>query len=349
MLNNTALIAGATGLIGRRIAEHLMAAGGWQVIALARRARQTPGMRWIAVDLADADDCRHKLGTLSDVTHVFHAARYDHPEGVPESVDINSAMLRNLVTTLTPSCPLRHVHILQGSKYYGHQLGPVSVPLSEDSPRAPGQNFYFEQEDFLRQRCRGASWSYSASRPHAFCDPAADHPRSIGLVIAVYAAIQRELGKSLDFPGGATGYQARTQFTDLGLLARAVTWMAQEPRCANQAFNVVNGDTPRWSELWPRFAANFGLPAGEPRKFSLVDYMADKSTVWDEVVRRHALRCTRLDELVLWAYGDYQFRPEWDVVSSMAKARALGFNDSVDSGAMFARQFERYRAEKIFP
>jgi hypothetical protein len=48
-----------------------------------------------------------------------------------------------------------------------------------------------------------------------------------------------------------------TQFTDLRLLARCVAWMAQEPRCANQGFNVVNGDYPRWSDLWPQFARRF--------------------------------------------------------------------------------------------
>ena len=349
MSRRTAVIAGASGLIGRRLAEHLTATGEWEVIGLARRHRQSPDMEWIAVDLADAADCRRKLGGLTRITHIFHAARYDHPEGVPESVAINSAMLSNLVTALEPVCPLEHVHAVHGSKYYGHQLGPVTVPMSEEAPRAPGVNFYFEQEDFLCGRSRGRNWSYSTSRPHAFCDPSVDHPRSIGLVIAVYAAIQRELREPLNFPGNACGYRVRTQFTDLGLLARAVAWMAQEPRCANQAFNVVNGDSPRWSELWPQLAAGFGMNPGTPLGVKLVDYMADKGEVWEGIVKRHALRPTRLESLVLWAYGDYQLRPEWDVFSSMARARALGFQEAVDSAAMFGRQFECYRSAGIIP
>jgi len=51
----------------------------------------------------------------------------------------------------------------------------------------------------------------------------------------------------------------------------------------------------------------------------------------------------------LWAYGDYQFTPEWDVMSAMSKARALGFQESANSGAMFIRQFAHYRAMKIIP
>jgi nucleoside-diphosphate-sugar epimerase len=286
---------------------------------------------------------------MTDVTQIFYAARFDHPEGTQESVEVNAAMLSNLVTTLEPVAALKHVHALQGSKYYGHQLGPVGVPLREESPRAPGVNFYFEQEEFLRACSRGKRWSYTTSRPHAFCDPSTRHPRSIGLVIAVYGAIQRALGRALDFPGSAAGYQAHTQFTDLTLLAKAIVWMAGEPRCVNQAFNVVNGDNPRWCELWPRFASWLGLEPGAPRSIKLVEYMADKGPVWDDVVKRHALRPTRLDSLVLWAYGDYQLSPDWDVRSSMSKARAFGFAQSVDSAEMFERQFEHYRARRIIP
>ncbi len=349
MTARTALIAGASGLIGRRIADHLIATSNWDVIGLARSMRTSPDMRWIAVDLNDLVDCQRKLGALHEVTHVFYAARFDHPEGIPESVEINAAMLSNLVTVIEPVAKLRHVHAVHGSKYYGHQLGPVPVPLTEDTPRAKNRNFYFEQEDFLLAQSRGKSWSYSTSRPHSFCDPAIDYARSAGLLIAGYAAVQRELGLALDFPGTASGFQVRTQFTDTALLARAIEWMAIEPRCANQSFNVVNGDYPRWSDLWPRIAKNFGLRAGVPRNLKLADYMADKGAVWDTIVSEHGLRPTKLNAIALWPYGDYLFGPEWDIESAMTKARALGFNETLDTGTMFARHFAQYRAEKIIP
>jgi nucleoside-diphosphate-sugar epimerase len=346
----TALIAGASGLIGRRIADHLLATGGWNVIGLARSSRAAQSnMRWIAVDLNDIEDCRRRLATLHDVTHVFYAARFDHPEGVPESVEINAAMLENLVAVLEPIAKLAHVHAVHGSKYYGHQLGPVLLPMTEDTPRAKNRNFYFEQEDFLRAQSRGKAWRYSTSRPHTFCDPAIDYARSAGLLIAVYAAVQRELGLAIDFPGTAASFEVHTQFTDTALLARAIAWMAQEPRCANQSFNIVNGDYPRWSDLWPQFAKDFGMRAGSPRNVKLADYMADKSAVWDAIIKQHGLRPTQLDAIVLWPYGDYLFGPEWDIESSMGKARALGFGEALATGKMFAQHFVRYRAEKIIP
>ena len=348
-MTRTAIVAGASGLVGRCIVAQLRNAGGWNISGLGRRAQTMDGVRWVAVDLADAADCQRVLRSLTEVTHVFYAGRYDHPEGVPESVEINTAMLVNLVNALEPVAQLQHVHAVHGSKYYGHQLGPVPVPMVEAQPRAQNQNFYFNQEDFLIERARAGTWCYSTSRPHAFCDPAVDHPRSIGLVIAVYAAIQRELGLPLDFPGTESGFHALTQFTDLALLGRSLLWMATEPRCANQSFNVVNGDTPRWSELWPGFAAAFGMKPGTPQNIKLEHWIKDKGPVWDAVVKKHKLRATDVHQLALWPYGDYQLRPQWDVTSSMEKARTLGFDDAVNTHDMFRQQFDNYRLERLIP
>ena len=125
--------------------------------------------------------------------------------------------------------------------------------------------------------------------------------------------------------------------------------MSTEPRCRNQAFNVVNGDHPRWADLWPGYAAEFGMRAGVPRNLKLASYMADKGAVWENIVKKHGLRPTQLETVSLWPYGDYLFRPEWDIESSMAKARALGFTEALATGAMFAQHFAHYRAEKIIP
>jgi nucleoside-diphosphate-sugar epimerase len=344
--NRIAVVAGASGLIGRRIAAHLVQHG-WDVIALTRKPQSGPAQRHVAVDLVDATDSRAKLAPLREVTHLFYAARHDHPEGVPESAAINTAMLRNALDGLC-NAPLVHVNLVHGTKYYGHP-GPIPFPVTEQTPRGAAPIFYFEQEDLVRARAAAAGWSWSTARPHIFCDPARDHPRSIGLVIAVLAAIQRELGQPLFFPGSARSFASRTQFTDTALLARAIEWMALEPRCANEAFNVVNGDAPRWCELWPRFAAAFGVDADGARDLDLARYMADKGTVWEAVVARYRLRLTPLERIALWDYGNYVFRPEWDIMSSMNKARRCGFDERVDTQEMFARVFAGYREQRVTP
>jgi nucleoside-diphosphate-sugar epimerase len=349
MGGQVALIAGATGLIGRRVAAHLKQLG-WKVIGLCRNPQAGSAVPLIGVDLTDADDCRSKFVKLDGVTDVFYTARYDHPEGVTESVAFNAAMLRNLVEALEPVAGgLRHIHAVHGTKYYGHHLGPVPVPAREEYPRAHGPNFYYAQEDFLRERQRGKSWTFSISRPHSFCDASWSEPRNIGLLIAVYAAIQRELGLPLTYPGTEKSFQVATQFTALELLVRALAWMAEEPRCANQAYNIVNGDAPRWSGLWPRFASYFGMKAGPAQPVDLAVTMADKDEVWRVIGRKHGLRPTALQSLVLWPYGNYVFKPEWDIISDASKARRDGFAGAVDSGRMFLGIFDYLRAERIVP
>ena len=41
--------------------------------------------------------------------------------------------------------------------------------------------------------------------------------------------------------------------------------------------------------------------------------------------------------------------PQWDMTSSMEKARTLGFNDTVNTREMFRKQFENYRMQRITP
>lgn len=348
-MRRVALVAGASGLIGRRVAAHL-AARGWEVIGASRRPDTGRGGRQIGVDLADAADARSKLADLGEVTHVFYAARHDHPEGAPESPEINTAMLRNLLAGLTPAAArLERVILVHGTKYYGHHLGPFPVPAVEGGTRGGGGTFYFAQEDFVQDAARAAGWRWSIVRPHIFFDASVGNPRSMGLVIAVLAAIQHELGEPLFFPGSEQAYASRTQFTEIALLARAVEWIAADARCGNQAFNVVNGDYPRWSELWPAFARWHGIEPGPPRGLKLAHYMVDKAPIWEEIVARNGLRCTALDRVALWAYGDYVFRPEWDIMSSMDKARRFGFAERVDSREMFVRAFAAYRERCIIP
>ncbi len=349
MPSRHAVIAGATGIVGRRIAERLHA-NGWTVTGLCRRPPLRSPYEMRAVDLSDARDCSQRLFTLTTVTHVFYAARYDHPEGRPESVDVNAAMLVNLIDAIEPVAQgLEHVHLVHGTKYYGHMLGPLTVPIQEDAPRARVANFYFEQEDFIRERQNGKRWTYTTARPHTFCDPDPGEPRNAALLIALHATLARALGQPFNFPGTESAFQARTQFTLVPMLARAIERMATDARCGNEAFNITNGDSPSWSALWPKFAEYFGVRAGEPRRVRLAEEVAGKEGEWQALVERHDLQPGALVDRVLWPYADYLFAPEWDIVSSMSKARRHGFGESVDSARMFIDLFERFRRDRIIP
>ena len=88
--------------------------------------------------------------------------------------------------------------------------------------------------------------------------------------------------------------------TDAGLLAEATVWAATNPECANQAFNINNGDLFRWQEMWPKIAAFFDMDVAPPLPMSLDVAMADKESVWDELVEEHHLARTPYSDVSSW-------------------------------------------------
>lgn len=185
--------------------------------------------------------------------------------------------------------------------------------------------------------------------PSVVCGFALGNPMNLAMVLACYAAISAELGLPLRFPGKPGAYDSLLEMTDAGLLARATVWAATADACANQAFNINNGDLFRWSELWPKIAAYFGLEVAPPLPMSLETVMADKEPVWNSMVARHGLEPTPYDQVSSWRFGDFVFAWDYDVIADGSKARRFGFTEHVDTERMFFDIFDDLRKRKIIP
>ena len=350
----TAVVVGAQGVIGRYLVERFAAQPGWNVIGLSRRRATDAGnVRHISVDLQNADEAVAKLGGLRDATHILFAA-FQPGSGAAadfaKNITANRDMLVNSVSAIEAAAPeLERVVLVTGTKYYGSHLGPFRTPAREEDPRHLGPNYYFDQIDWLTGFQRGKRWSWAELRPQTLCGFAPGTAMSIVPVIAVYAAISKELGLPLCFPGTPENYRAVYQCTGAEQLAKAIAWMSTEPRCANQAFNITNGDYIRWCNLWPKFAAYFDMPLGPVRTVRLADVMADKAPVWQRIVEKYDLRPVPFESVALWPYGDFLFTPHWDVMSSTTKARQYGFADLVDTEALFIELLDHYRKERVLP
>ncbi|TDD92983.1 SDR family oxidoreductase [Actinomadura darangshiensis] len=345
-----ALVVGAQGVIGRRLVEHLEELGDWDVIGLSRRGGTDSGrVRHVPVDLLDRDDCAKRLGELTHVTHIFYAAYQDRPTWA-ELVPPNLAMLVNVVDTVEPVAKgLRHISLMQGYKVYGAHLGPFKTPAREDDPPHMPPEFNVDQQNFLEDRRRGASWTWSAIRPSVVCGFALGNPMNLAMVIAVYAAVSKELGVPLRFPGRPGAYGALLEMTDAGLLARATVWAATDERCADQAFNINNGDLFRWNDLWPKIARFFGLEASDPLPMSLETVMADKGPLWTAMTERHGLEPHPYERLVSWPFGDFVFSWDYDMFADGSKARRFGFHEYIDTEKMFLGIFADLRNRRIIP
>jgi nucleoside-diphosphate-sugar epimerase len=349
-LKRSVLIAGAHGVIGRAAAEYFSSLPGTTVYGLSRRPlEEIPGVVPIRVDLLSPQDVERAIAPLKGVTHIVFAA-YVEKDTPGERSLVNLSLLRNLLNVVDKSAPgLRHVTLYQGGKAYGSDLGPFKTPAREDDPRLMGPNFYYDQEDFLREQQSGQPWHYSVLRPEAVCGFAVGNPMNLIMVIAVYAAISKELGLPLRFPGPEAAYRALYQVTSADILAKATAWAGETASAANEVFNITNGDYFRWQFMWPKIARAFQMEIAEPIPMSLRIHMADKGSLWTRMTEKYKLKPIPYDYLVSWGFGDSIFHSAFDNISSTIKARQHGFHDCIDTEVMLANFFAEMRERHILP
>lgn len=349
-LHKKAVVVGALGVSGRAIVNHLTGRDDWEVVGLSRRSPDfTTSARFLGVDLLDRDSVSRHAGDFRDVTHVFYTALQMRPSPF-EEVELNLTMLRNIVEAVEEaSGRLRKVVLMEGAKYYGAHLGPYKTPARENDPRHLPPNFYYDQEDYLKARSAGKAWSWTALRPSCICGFAVGNPMNMATVIAVYAAICRELGLPLRFPGTVRAYTAIMEMTDADLLAKAATWAGDTEACDGDAFNITNGDFYRWEHLWPRLAEFFHLPYAPPLRLPLSQFMSDKESLWRSMVQKYNLLDYSFQEAAAWPFAEAIFNIEYDVMSDTTKARRFGFHEVVDTEEMLFRLMNEFQQRRFIP
>lgn len=350
MPSKTVVVAGALGVAGRAVLDELEHRPDVDIIALSRRKPEfATRAEFIALDLADRAACDAASGVFAAATHLVFAA-YTPAPTLMEEVAPNLAMLVNLVSTVDQAAPgLAHVSLVQGSKWYGNHLGPFRTPAREDDPRHMPPNFYYDQQDWLAAFQSGRRWTWSAWRPHGLCGISVGSAMNQLNALALYATISKELGLPLRFPGRPSAFRALYQFTDAMLLARAMLWADGRAECANEAFNINNGDYDRWENIWPAIAADFGMEPGSVQSISLARMMADKEPLWAKIRERHGLRPNPLSRLVNWSFADWVYSSEFDQLSSLAKVRRAGWHEVLEPAAMFRGLFARMRQQRLIP
>lgn len=353
------LVAGATGLVGKAVVEHLLQEGRADVLALSRRDPRLPGAMHVACDLTDAKACREALSGLSGITHIVFAALYEKPELVagwrdPEQMATNEAMLRNLLDAVEGSASdLRHVALLQGTKAYGVHVEPISSPAKEHWPRHAHENFYWLQEDLVRYRQSvGKGWGYSIWRPQALFGNALGSPMNIVGALGAYAAIRREQGRPLAFPGGG---ELVSGATDTRLLAEAICWGARAEAARNQTFNMVNGDVLVWRPLFRALAEHFRMPLADDEAESLQETMPGEEPLWAAMAEKYDLRRHTLAAWIgsSWEFTDRtlatgQAQPHPSVLSPIKLHRA-GFHGVMDTEESLLWWLARLQRERWLP
>jgi nucleoside-diphosphate-sugar epimerase len=345
-----ALVTGALGVTGRTLVNHLVSLGDWEVIGLSRRTPEfeTPA-KYIAVDLLNRSEVESRLSGISDISHVFYAALYWGKDFFDE-VGPNVAMLTNTVEAVERSSKnLRKVVLLEGAKYYAAHLGPYKTPARESDPRHMPPNFYYDQEDYLKQRSAGANWSWTALRPSSICGFAVGNPMNMATVLAVYAALCKEMRLPFRFPGSTKAYHGVIEMTDAELLAKAIVWAGETEKCDGEGFNITNGDFNRWTNLWPKLAEYFKMDYARPQYLPLAQFMSDKASIWNALIKKHGLLDYSFQEAVSWPFGEAVFNIEYDIMSDTNKCRRFGFREWVDTEEMLLRLFDQFQKMRFIP
>ena len=357
----TVLVAGATGLVGYAAMQHFAGQPDVDVIAVSRRRpAETFRARFIPADLRDRARCAEVFRAMPEITHVVYAALYEKPGLVAgwredDQIAINDQMLRNLMDPLIGvASRLRHVSLLQGTKAYGVHARPMRFPAREGRDEARDvPNFYWNQEDYLRERQRGAAWAFTIFRPVLIVGFSVGAAMNLIPAIGVYAAMLKERGEPLHYPAGPARV---SQAVDAGLLARAMAWAGEADRARNEAFNVANGDVFAWPHVWPALAAAFGMPPGEDRPLSLQADIAPREDEWQRIVDRHRLVAPDLRSFVglSFEYADYQMgfgrtSPAPPAFSSTIKLMQAGFHEVMDTEAMLVAAVREFQRRRLLP
>jgi hypothetical protein len=303
-------------------------------------------------------------------------------------------MLQNFLEALSINkVQLKRVLLVTGAKQYGVHLGPVKCPMEETDPWIEGRgrppNFYYTQQRILYAAAKKGNFEWVVTYPNDVIGVARGNFMNLSTAVALYAAVSKELGGELEFPGSETFYSRFDSFTSARLHAAFSLWAILEPKCANQAFNVVNGDTESWSNLWPKVAKKFGCkvpsrqferktPESSEMKLVPVPPFEDLAAVtgmegrigqgkvqqridltkWSQKreVKEAWLRIAEREglerdslEKATWAFLGFVLGRNYDIVISMSKARKLGWTGYIDSWQALEESFDELAGEKIAP
>ncbi len=316
------IVAGASGLVGFAAVKHFAQLPGWEVVGVSRRIPAgLEGATLLSVDLSDKARCAEVFGQMPDVTHVVYAALYEKPGLVQgwrerDQMETNLAMLQNLFEPLAAIAKnLQHVTLLQGTKAYGAHVAPFPVPARERWPRHQHENFYWLQEDYLREKQQGKHWHWTILRPQIIFGESLGSNMNAIPAIGVYAALRREAGLPLSFPGGAPWLVWPT-------IADALGMDVGPPEPLSLAREM-----PKREAEWAAIVRKYNLRAPT----SLHEFVGQSFIMAD----------------LVFADGTPQLPPA--MLVSTIKARQAGFHDCMDTEDMFRKWFRRFQELRLLP
>ncbi|KAJ5378624.1 hypothetical protein N7509_011743 [Penicillium cosmopolitanum] len=292
-------------------------------------------------------------------------------------VTINKSLLVNFLEAqaLANSLPQR-ILLQLGAKYYGAHLGPTKLPSEESDPRVYLEpNFYYDQEDYLKDFAAKHGISWNTTRPANIPGAVPDAAMNLCFPLGVYAVVQKHLRQPLEFPSDFAAWTNIQMLSSAQMNCYLAEWAVLTEDAKNESFNATDDYPFAWEMFWPKLAAFYGIqwkgpddnasrteyhefqtpytppprgygpPATIRFKFTLAEWAKrpEVQNAWKEIVAEHNLRNIALEDVDrVFGFTDFGLSVSYPVVQSMAKAKKLGFFGFVDASETIYRTLEEF-------
>ncbi|KAF2146173.1 uncharacterized protein K452DRAFT_263800 [Aplosporella prunicola CBS 121167] len=307
---------------------------------------------------------KEKIPDVDTVSHVFFTA-YIQTDDFESLKKVNTSLLEVAVRAIETVSPKLEVVILQtGGKGYGLEFPKevkIQPPLKESYPRIPepwaSNIFYYTQYDLLQNLSEGKAWTFSEIRPDGIVgftpsSNAMNQAQGIGIYLTVFREVYGA-GAEVPFPGYEHGYHSTHSDTFQDILSKMEIYAALNPdKCGNGGvFNVGDGKTVSWAQVWPRLCEYFGLVGTGPVKSSksMQDFVKEHRHAWAASVDKYGVSADVVDKQG-WGHThfmvvDFDFDRQYD----LTRSREVGFTEEIDTVEGYFQAWERMRSAKILP
>ncbi|KAJ9099717.1 hypothetical protein QFC20_005595 [Naganishia adeliensis] len=310
-----------------------------------------------AID-ADAEEARH----------VFFYS-YIAKDEEEDLVGTNKKLFENTLEALARVATKLEVLLLQtGHKYYGvHKGGEylAPTPFRESAPRHKGLNFYYVQEDMLKEAAKKSGYHWIVSRPNFIIGESRGNFMSLAVTLGLYAAIHKHLGKPLNFPGSSATYNLPYDFSTADHNAAHQLYLVNKKEAYDRAFNVHDGKPLKFAEVWSKVADYFGLnlpnpPADEAPDANAIgkevvllhssaDFGKQNKSAIESWVKKHDLDPSAA-EYATWDFLDFATARTWSDLASLDEAKSVGWTEQCDTWEQgFKAVFDAMRRDKMIP
>ncbi|KAF2008563.1 hypothetical protein BU24DRAFT_474988, partial [Aaosphaeria arxii CBS 175.79] len=307
---------------------------------------------------------KEKIEDAEGITHVFYAA-YIQTGDFESLKKINCDLLKVAVEAVEQvSSKLKTIILQTGGKGYGLEFPKevgIHPPLREDMPRIPepyaSKIFYYTQYDLLAKLSEGKAWTFSEVRPDGIVGfTPTSNAMNMAQGIALYLSIYREVhGKDavVPFPGEEHGYHSTHTDTFQDILAKMEIYAAANiDKCGNGGvFNVADGKTVTWAQVWPKLAEHFGLKGQGPieNTVPMETFVKSNDKAWKVLVDKYGLKEKVVEEQnwghVHFMLVQFDFNREYD----LSRSRAVGFAEEIDTVKGYIITWDRMRTAKMLP